>query len=75
MRFAFVDIWKKIWPIEFLCHALQMTSRGFRAWKARPVSQRQRDDMVFLDPPEVNSHCPPSGNSEFRVQAFISPHF
>ena len=25
-----------------------MTSRGFRAWRVRPVSQRQRDDMVLL---------------------------
>jgi putative transposase len=48
VRFAFVDTWKKIWPIEFLCRVLQVTSRGFRAWKARPISQRQRDDMVLL---------------------------
>jgi len=27
---------------------MQVTSRGFRAWRARPMSQRQRDDMVIL---------------------------
>jgi len=27
---------------------MQVTSRGFRAWKLRPMSQRQRDDMVIL---------------------------
>ncbi|WP_136057632.1 IS3 family transposase, partial [Candidatus Halocynthiibacter alkanivorans] len=48
MRFAFVDTWKKIWSIEFLCSVLQVTSRGFRAWKSRSISQRQRDDMVLL---------------------------
>ncbi|WP_156178091.1 hypothetical protein [Puniceibacterium sp. IMCC21224] len=36
MRFAFIDTWKKIWPIEFLCRVLRVTSRGFRAWKIRP---------------------------------------
>ena len=27
---------------------LRVTSRGFRAWRLRPISQRQRDDMVLL---------------------------
>ncbi len=45
MRFAFIDTWKKIW---FLCRVLQVSSRGFRAWKTRPISQTQRDDMVLL---------------------------
>ena len=27
---------------------MQVTSRGFRAWRIRPMSQRQRDDMVLL---------------------------
>ncbi len=27
---------------------MQVTSRGLRAWRARPMSQRQRDDMVIL---------------------------
>ena len=48
MRFAFIDAWKEVWPIEFLCRIMQVTSRGFRAWRTRPMSQRQRDDMVFL---------------------------
>ena len=47
-RFAFIDTWKKVWPIELLCKVLRVTSRGYRAWKARPMSQRQRDDMVIL---------------------------
>ena len=48
MRFAFIDAWKEVWSIEFLCRIMQVTSRGFRAWRARPMSQRQRDDMVLL---------------------------
>lgn len=48
MRFAFIDAWKEVWPVEFLCRVMQVTSRGFRAWKVRPMSQRHRDDMVIL---------------------------
>ena len=48
MRFAFIDTWKEEWPVEFLCRVMQVTSRGFRAWRKRPISQRQRDDMVLL---------------------------
>ena len=48
MRFAFIDAWKEVWPVEFLGRVMQVTSRGFRAWRRRPMSQRQRDDMVLL---------------------------
>ena len=48
MRFAFIDVWKEEWPVEFLCRVMRVTSRGFRAWRVRPMSQRQRDDMVIL---------------------------
>jgi len=48
MRFAFIDAWKEVWPVESLCRVMQVTSRGFRAWKVRAMSQRQRDDMVIL---------------------------
>ena len=48
MRFAFIDAWKEVWPVEFLCRIMQVTSRGFRAWRSRLMSRRQRDDMVIL---------------------------
>ncbi|WP_085982725.1 IS3 family transposase [Octadecabacter arcticus] len=48
VRFAFIDAWKEVWSVEFLCRIMQVTSRGFRAWRKRPMSQRQRDDMVLL---------------------------
>lgn len=48
MRFAFVDEHRHRIPIERLCNILNITSRGYRAWRDRPVSQRQRDDMVIL---------------------------
>jgi len=48
MRFAFIDAWKEVWSVEFLCRVMLVTSRGFRAWRVRPMCQRQRDDMVIL---------------------------
>jgi putative transposase len=48
VRFVFIDTWKEKWSVEFLCKVMRITSRGFRAWRVRPMSQRQRDDMVIL---------------------------
>jgi putative transposase len=48
MRFAFVEEHSKRVPVARLCRLLRVTSRGFRAWRNRPVSQRQRYDMVLL---------------------------
>ena len=47
-RFAFIDRWKKAYSIERLCRGLCVTFRGFRAWRSRPMSQRQRVDMLLL---------------------------
>ena len=35
-------------PINRLCRILGVTARGYRAWRRRPMSCRQRDDMVLL---------------------------
>jgi putative transposase len=48
MRFAFVEEHSKRVPVARLCRLLRVTSRGFRAWRNRPVSKRQRYDMVLL---------------------------
>ncbi len=48
MRFAFVDEHRSHVPVERLCNILNITSRGYRAWRDRPVSQRQRDDLILL---------------------------
>ena len=47
-RFAFIEAHKKIYPIESLCRVMQVSSGGYRSWRTRPMSQRQRDDMVLL---------------------------
>jgi putative transposase len=48
VRFAFIEEHSKQVPVERLCRMLRVTSRGFRAWRGRPISQRQRYDMVLL---------------------------
>ena len=48
MRFAFVKEQQKHMPIDRLCRILGVTARGYRAWRRRPISRRQRDDMVLL---------------------------
>ena len=48
MRFTFVEVHSKRVPVKRLCRMLKVSSRGFRAWRERPVCQRQRDDMVLL---------------------------
>ena len=47
-RFAFIETWRKTYPICRMCKVLQVSARGYRAWRRRPMSQRQRDDMVLL---------------------------
>lgn len=48
MRFAFIDVWRKTFPTHRMCKVLRVTSRGYRIWRRRPMSQRQREDMVLL---------------------------
>ncbi len=44
-RFAFIEQHGGDVPTKRLCQMLGVTSRGFRAWRSRPISQRQRDDI------------------------------
>jgi len=48
VRFAFVKEWCHVWPVETICRVMQVTSRGYRAGRQRPMSQRQRGDMKVL---------------------------
>jgi len=48
MRFAFVEKHRNGIPTERLCRIVDVTPRGYRAWRNRPASPRQREDMVLL---------------------------
>ena len=48
MRFAHIDQAKKDFPVHRLCQVLGVSQSGYSAWKDRPASRRQRDDMLML---------------------------
>ena len=48
VRFAFIDPYDGKLRQGQLCKLLEVTDRGYRSWRSRPISQRQRDDMVIL---------------------------
>ncbi len=48
MSFALIDAKRADVPVETACAALNVSVSGFYAWRNRPASQRQTDDMVLL---------------------------
>jgi putative transposase len=48
MRFRLIDAAKKDFPVARLCKVLDVSPSGYFAWKNRPASARQREDLVLL---------------------------
>jgi len=48
VKFAFICKHRHDWSIERLCQVLQVSTRGYRAWKIRPACLRQRIDFKAL---------------------------
>jgi len=48
MRFEFIDEAKKEFPVYRLCTVLGVSESGYFAWKGRPASRRQNEDLVLL---------------------------
>jgi putative transposase len=48
MRFGFIQKWRHVWQIETMCRVMEVTTRGYRAWVKRPMSDRARGDMRVL---------------------------
>ncbi len=44
MRFAFIAKHRSIWPVAWLCSALDVSRSGFHAWLNRRPSKRSQDD-------------------------------
>ena len=48
MRFKFIEEHWGPLPINRLCHIMNVSIRGYRARRTRPITQSQRTDMVLL---------------------------
>ncbi len=48
MRFAFVEEHRHDLTVNRLCEIMDVSPRGFRAWRSRTASLRQRTDMALL---------------------------
>ncbi len=48
MRFKLIDVAKEDFPVQRLCQVLDVSPRGYFAWRSRPASPRQREDLVLL---------------------------
>ncbi len=47
MKFAFIAKHRSIWPVAWLCAALDVSRSGFHAWLARSPSKRSRTDEAI----------------------------
>jgi putative transposase len=48
MRFAFVEKHRMVWPVAWLCEALDVSRSGFHAWLNRSPSKRTLEDESLL---------------------------
>lgn len=48
MRFKFIEENRTMLSVERLCQIMNVSPRGYRAYRSRPISQSQRKDMVLL---------------------------
>jgi putative transposase len=44
MKFAFIAKHRHVWPVSWLCEALEVSRSGFHAWLRRGPSARERAD-------------------------------
>ena len=47
MKFGFIAKYRGIWPVSWLCGALDVSRSGFHAWLVRAPSARSRSDEVY----------------------------
>ena len=74
MRFVFIDQYRGgLTQIE-LCRLLQVTDRGYRAWRSRPISQRQRDHIREQHRLSLHSYGRPRMTEELKEMGLQVGH-
>lgn len=66
MRFRFIEEHSCRLPINRLCQIMNVSARGYRAYRTRPMSQSQRTDMVLTA--HIRDQFALSHNSYGRVR-------
>jgi len=51
-----IDMHREDYPISVLCETLEVSIRGYYAWKKRPMSQHQREDTQLAERIQVVYH-------------------
>ena len=56
MKFAFVAKHRAIWPVAWLCKALDVSTSGFHDWLNRVPAKRtlENESLAGSDPPELS---------------------
>ena len=67
MKFTFIDAAKEEFPVQRLCKVLEVSQSGYFAWRSRPASRRQRDDLVARSPMFARLLCSPTGPTAARA--------
>ena len=49
MKFAFIHIHRRQFPVRRLCQVLEVSPSGYYAWRKRPSSRRERDNQQLLE--------------------------
>lgn len=66
MRFRFIEKHGGKLPIQRMCQIMNVSTRGYRAYRTRPMSQSQRTDMVLLA--HIRDQFAQSHNSYGRIR-------
>ena len=48
MRFTFIEEHRDRWKVSMMCQLLQVSCRGYYAWRTQPVSQREMANRELL---------------------------
>ena len=43
-----MESWRHVWPVEAICRVMRVSPRGYRSWRSRPISRRERTDLKVL---------------------------